>query len=151
MAKAFAAAIFAGLARRCRRPIAGRASTNRWEPSGSAAGRANRKVANPVSSTPARTYGFFQSGNMTEPYVRLILQRLQDSAEIYFHPTEGPRLDELGPNPGDLETLLSPAIRDAIEKKGLLPGTLSHSSSESQTNHSSFIPGHRRWLPAAVK
>jgi hopanoid biosynthesis associated protein HpnK len=149
MAKVFSAAIFAGLAHRCRRRTGGGAFINMREPSGSAAGRANCKVANPVPIT--RTYGFFQSGNMTEPYVQLVLKCSQGSAEIYFHPTEGPRLDELGPNPGDLETLLSPAVRSAIEAKGLLPTTPADSASEAQSDVSSFVPGEHRWLPAAIK
>lgn len=69
---------------------------------------------------PKRTYGFLQSGGMTEPYVLLAIQQMPDSAEIYFHPTDGPRLDALGPNPGDLATLVNPAVRRAIEARGLL-------------------------------
>jgi hopanoid biosynthesis associated protein HpnK len=92
-AKLLSASVFAGLARRCRDcPLPG----------------------------PSRTYGFFQSGNMTPAYVLLALQQMRESAEIYFHPTEGPRLDELGPNPGDLEALLDDDVRAAIEARGLL-------------------------------
>jgi hopanoid biosynthesis associated protein HpnK len=73
-----------------------------------------------VVAQPMRTYGFFQSGHMTEPYALLIIRQLQVSAEIYFHPTEGPRLDDLGPNPDDLRTLLSPKVRAAINARDLL-------------------------------
>ncbi|HEY2588464.1 MAG TPA: hopanoid biosynthesis-associated protein HpnK [Tepidisphaeraceae bacterium] len=69
---------------------------------------------------PKRTYGFLQSGQMTEPYVLLAIAQMPDSTEIYFHPTDGPRLDELGPNPGDLATLVDPAVRQAIEARALL-------------------------------
>lgn len=151
MAKAFSAAIFAGLARRARRRSLHMAPAIQQEPSGSAAGRANREVANAVHGTSARTYGFFQSGNMTEPYVLLALQQLQGSAEIYFHPTDGPRLDELGPNPGDLQTLLSPAVRSAIEARGLLPSTSTDLSKEPHSRPASFVPDQHRWLPAAIR
>jgi hypothetical protein len=66
-------------------------------------------------SYSTRTYGFLQSGDMTEKYVLAALKQSDiDSSEIYFHPTEGKRLDNLGPNPGDLETLLSDNVRAAF-------------------------------------
>jgi chitin disaccharide deacetylase len=77
---------------------------------------------------PKRTYGFLQSGQMTELYVLLAIPQMPDFAEIYFHPTDGPRLDELGPNPGDLSTLLNPAVRQAFEARALL---LSSSAGEA--------------------
>jgi chitin disaccharide deacetylase len=70
--------------------------------------------------SPSRTYGFLQSGRMSEQYVLSAIQQMPGSTEIYFHPTDGPRLDDLGPNPGDLSTLLSPAVREAIEARALL-------------------------------
>ena len=89
-AKWASAAIFAGLAFRCRHcPIPG----------------------------PRRTYGFYQSGNMTKSYVLLALQEMNESAEMYFHPTTGQRLNALGPNPGDLETLLDAAVRAAVSHR----------------------------------
>lgn len=143
MTKAISASIFAGLAYRCR---------HRCVASDSATGGAKRDdVANLFPSTTARTYGFFQSGNMTEAYVQLVLQQLQDSAEIYFHPTEGPRLDELGPNPGDFQTLLSQEIQEAIKAKGLLPRSPDHSTKGTESSPASFIPAQRRWLPAVLK
>lgn len=45
--------------------------------------------------------------------------RTRPSAEIYFHPTTGPRTDALGPNPEELATLLSPAVRRAVEENSL--------------------------------
>jgi hopanoid biosynthesis associated protein HpnK len=66
-------------------------------------------------SYSTRTYGFLQSGAMAEKYVLAALQQSDiDSSEIYFHPTESRRLDNLGPNPGDLETLLSDNVRAAL-------------------------------------
>lgn len=78
-----------------------------------------RRAAARGATGPARTYGFHQSGRMTEQYVLLAIPQMPESAEIYFHPTDGPRFDELGPNSGDLQTLLSPAVRRAIEARAL--------------------------------
>lgn len=63
-----------------------------------------------------RTYGFFQSGNMNEAYVLRVLEQINSGAEIYFHPTEGARLDKLGPNLTDLETLLSPRVGEKLKE-----------------------------------
>jgi len=73
-------------------------------------------------------YGLMQSGRMTEDYVLALLEHLHRkftcagddvSAEIYFHPTTGPRTDALGPNPAELQTLLSPKVRALIEQYGM--------------------------------
>jgi hopanoid biosynthesis associated protein HpnK len=65
-----------------------------------------------------RTYGLIESGAMREAYVLDVLERIvEPSAEIYFHPTTGPRLDPLGPNPEELETLLSPCVRDVLRRR----------------------------------
>lgn len=101
--KVIATAIFAMLARRCRR--AGAVSLQ-W------------------------TYGFLQSGAMSEAYVLIVLRQLSASAELYFHPTDGPRLDKLGPNPEDLATLLSPVVRRQAEAWQLLRAKM-HDLSES--------------------
>jgi hypothetical protein len=53
---------------------------------------------------------------MTEPYMLEALGRMGESAEIYYHPTEGDRLDPLGANPVDLATLLNPRVREAVER-----------------------------------
>ena len=50
----------------------------------------------------------------------VLRQMREPTAEIYFHPTLGERLDPLGPNPGDLATLLSPGVRALIRARGLL-------------------------------
>ncbi len=58
---------------------------------------------------------------MRENYVLDVLRRLRGpTAEVYFHPTVGERLDPLGPNRGDLETLLSPRVRAMIAARGLM-------------------------------
>lgn len=78
-----------------------------------------------------RAYGLMQSGRMTEDYVLALLEHLQKkfskagdrfTTEIYFHPTTGPRTDALGPNPGELQTLLSPQVRARIEQYGMRLG-----------------------------
>ncbi|HEY5314185.1 MAG TPA: hopanoid biosynthesis-associated protein HpnK [Pirellulales bacterium] len=77
--------------------------------------RAARRLKRLGIATTERTYGLFQSGNMAEPYVTQLLHDVHgQSAEIYFHPTTGTRLDALGPNPGDLATLLSPRVRQLV-------------------------------------
>lgn len=92
--KIVSAAVFSLLARRCRR----------------------RCAATSLAVTD-RTYGLFQSGAMDESYVlEAIRASTESTTEMYFHPTCGARLDALGPNPGDLATLLSPALRGAITK-----------------------------------
>ena len=67
-----------------------------------------------------RVYGIFQSGQMTEDYVVKVLSALRvPTAELYFHPSLTVTNEALGPNPGDLATLLSPAVRRAIAARGL--------------------------------
>jgi hopanoid biosynthesis associated protein HpnK len=67
-----------------------------------------------------RVYGLMQTGQMQEAYVVNLLRCLEvPTAELYFHPTIGPESEFLGPNPGDLATLLSPAVRQVIQERGL--------------------------------
>jgi len=67
-----------------------------------------------------RVFGLLQSGAMEEPYVIRVLQSLEARvAELYFHPTTAPEAVPLGPNPGDLATLRSPAVRRTIVERRL--------------------------------
>jgi hopanoid biosynthesis associated protein HpnK len=67
-----------------------------------------------------RVYGVMQSGQMHEAYVMEILHRLKGPAvELYFHPSLEKQSEALGPNPGDLATLLSRAVRRVIAERGL--------------------------------
>ncbi len=67
-----------------------------------------------------RVYGVMETGQMEETYVVKVLRELSaPTAELYFHPTIGPNSEALGPNAGDLATLLSPAVRQVIEERGL--------------------------------
>jgi len=68
-----------------------------------------------------RVYGLMQSGRMEEAYVLRVLKRAQTTpclVELYFHPTTASESEPLGANPGDLATLLSPAVRRAVEVGG---------------------------------
>lgn len=71
--------------------------------------------------TAARqVFGVMQSGQMSEDYVMEVLYSLQKpSAELYFHPSKAPQTEALGPNPGDLATLLSPTVRRVIAERNL--------------------------------
>jgi hopanoid biosynthesis associated protein HpnK len=70
--------------------------------------------------TASHVYGLLQSGNMQEAYVLHLLRRLKDpSAELYFHPSLACQEIHLGPNRGDLSTLVSPRVRRAIAERSL--------------------------------
>jgi hypothetical protein len=84
--------------------------------------RARRRMAQGEFVVPDRVCGLLQSGAMRDAYVASLLGALRvPCAEIYFHPTVGPRLDARGPNPGDLETLLSPMLRRLVLERGIRP------------------------------
>lgn len=73
-----------------------------------------------------RVYGLMQTGQMQEAYVVKLLRRLQvPTAELYFHPSTVREGEALGPNPGDLATLLSPTICHVIRERGLRLATYS--------------------------
>jgi hypothetical protein len=61
-----------------------------------------------------------QSGQMQEAYVVKLLRSLNvPTAELYFHPTTALESETLGRNPGDRVTLLSQAVRQVIQERGL--------------------------------
>jgi len=67
-----------------------------------------------------RVYGLMQSGQMRAEYVAGALRGLEvPTAELYFHPSIEPCGERLGPNPDDLATLLHPAVKEAIQERGL--------------------------------
>jgi len=67
-----------------------------------------------------RVYGLMQTGRMQESYVVRLLHRLDvPTAEIYFHPATVFQGEPMGSNPGDLATLLSPAVEQAIQARGI--------------------------------
>ncbi len=70
--------------------------------------------------TTERVYGLFHSGRMEEGYVIRLLERMRaSSAEFYLHPSTQPPQKPFGPNPGDLETLLSPRLREVLQRRGV--------------------------------
>lgn len=75
-------------------------------------------------AAPRRVYGVLQSGHMDTAYVVQVLRGVRETpVELYFHPSTAARSAALGPNPGDLETLLNPAVRQALAARGLRPAT----------------------------
>jgi hypothetical protein len=76
---------------------------------------------------------------------------MQEPAEMYFHPTVGQRLDGLGPNPGDLETLLDQEIRHAIEVHGLLAVSATDSVESLNRPPSTSLQGRSHREPVATK
>ena len=73
-----------------------------------------------------RVYGLMQTGAMTEAYVTKVLRESRaTTAELYFHPATEPSGEPMGPNPGDLATLLSAPVQEAVKRRGLEPATYS--------------------------
>jgi hopanoid biosynthesis associated protein HpnK len=67
-----------------------------------------------------RVYGVMQSGQMDDTYVRQVLRQLHSPlVELYFHPAIDKADEEWGPNPVDLATLLSPAVRQTVAQCAL--------------------------------
>jgi len=70
-------------------------------------------------SVPQQVHGLLQTGQMHKDYVVKVLRNLRKpTTELFFHPSTT-MLNPLGPNPGDLETLLSLDIRRVIEEQNL--------------------------------
>lgn len=84
----------------------------------------SRRIEAEPLVAPQRVHGLMQTGQMDEGYVLRTLDRLRaPSAELYFHPSIHLEGQEMGPNPGDLETLVSPAVRRTIEERGMTLAT----------------------------
>ncbi|MCL7454347.1 MAG: hopanoid biosynthesis-associated protein HpnK [Anaerolineae bacterium] len=82
--------------------------------------RCERKLRGRSLIVADRVYGLMQTGQMHEAYVLELIRQLQvPAAEIYFHPSTASRGGTLGPNPGDLRTLLSPAVRQALAERDI--------------------------------
>ena len=84
--------------------------------------RWGRKIvaASPLARTD-RVYGLFQTGRMTEDALLHLVKNIPPevrTAEIYCHPSERDLGEPGGPNPGDLATLLSPRVREALDAMG---------------------------------
>lgn len=73
-----------------------------------------------------RVYGLMQTGQMHQAYVANLLRHLKvPTAELYFHPSTVYEGEARGPNPDDLETLLSPTIHQVIQEQDLCLATYS--------------------------
>ncbi|RME49076.1 MAG: ChbG/HpnK family deacetylase [Chloroflexi bacterium] len=88
-----------------------------------------RRLRGSRAVTTDHVFGVFQSGHMSEAYVLRILDHLGEqvqSAELYFHPSTEWLGEPYGPNPQDLATLLSPAVRHKIQERGMHLTTYPH-------------------------
>jgi len=84
-------------------------------------------------ATTERVYGLFHSGRMEEEYVVRLLKGMRvSSAEFYLHPSTQPPQKAFGPNPGDLETLLSPRLREVVAERGITLCTYSTLAEEKE-------------------
>ena len=72
--------------------------------------------ADPLRMTPERDSDVAEACSQSAPPARGRAGRW--TAELYFHPTLAFEAEPLGPNRGDLATLLSPAVRKAVEAYG---------------------------------
>ena len=71
-----------------------------------------------------RVYGFLQTGKVTERYLLDLIPRIRHRAvEIYAHPTLSPISERLGASRSQLDALLSPRVREALEAAGFCLST----------------------------
>lgn len=62
--------------------------------------------------------GSLMSGAMRDDYIiNMLLRADAEKIELYFHPSTEPGSSALGPNPGDLQALLSPRLRHFITRR----------------------------------
>ena len=67
-----------------------------------------------------RVYGVLQSGNMREDYVVYLLQHINRPAiELYFHPALDGKQIKYGANRGDLNSLMSPHVKQALHEANI--------------------------------
>lgn len=98
-----------------------------------------RRLRNRRLLVADRVYGLMQTGCMEEAYVVRVLRQLRAPiAELYFHPDTAPGGEVLGPNPGDLATLLSPAVRQVIRQRSLCLTT--YPALKEAVNTPVFVP-----------
>jgi hopanoid biosynthesis associated protein HpnK len=78
-------------------------------------------LADPLRVTPSGRSGIVAGSS---PSVRPVRGAARPwCVEFYFHPTLAAESEPLGANPGDLATLLSPAVRHALEVHGWVPAS----------------------------
>jgi hopanoid biosynthesis associated protein HpnK len=77
-----------------------------------------------------QVYGLMQTGRVSERYLVRLAERLarrrdrgadwaSQVVEIFCHPSLRPESKGLGPNPADLAAVLSPAVADALARRGI--------------------------------
>ncbi len=77
----------------------------------------NRILKTSSLATTDLCIGSLMTGHMSEVYVIGMLKRIQTGKiEVYFHPCLEESGEPLGPNPGDLQTLLSPTLKEYVSK-----------------------------------
>ena len=104
---------------------------------------AQRRLCRSAVVYTDRVYGLLQSGAMHETYVVGLLRRIPAAvrtAELYLHPSTQTCDGPYGPNPGDLATLLSPRVRQAIDERGAQLTTYPALRGSSQRRMA--CPGH---------
>ena len=82
---------------------------------------AERRLRRSPLTVTDRAYGLLQLGRMHEPFVVGLLRGIDPAvrtAELYFHPCTQRVDSPFGPNPGDLQALLSPRVRRAVQERG---------------------------------
>lgn len=68
--------------------------------------------------------GAMMSGAMSVDYVINMLKNAKaHKVEIFFHPCASGQIDPQGPNPGDMQTLLDPRLKEYIVSSGFVPAT----------------------------
>jgi hopanoid biosynthesis associated protein HpnK len=109
-----------------------------------------------------RVYGLMQSGRLTERYLVRLVARLAGKAggggsqargirpsvfEVFCHPSQGGESRRLGPNPGDLAALLSPAAHAAVDASGMLLTTYPQAWQPSPHKRSADVTTGRQRQP----
>jgi chitin disaccharide deacetylase len=87
----------------------------------------SREAGRGDSSLEARRYGSWLTNPLSVTAGVMFRTRIPysewPSVELYFHPSLASEAEPLGPNPGDLAALLSPAVREAIRARGWVRAT----------------------------
>ncbi len=83
-------------------------------------GWARRRLRDYSLVAADRVYGLMDTGHMDERHLLSVLNSVRvPSAEIYLHPSLVREDGGSGPNPDDLAALLSPAVLQTVQARGL--------------------------------
>ena len=106
------------------------------------AANARRLLRHRPVPAAGRVYGLMQTGHVTEDYLLRLFERMAGAragtpaegrarprgraragaapvVEVFCHPSLRRESEGLGPNPGDLAAVLSPAVRDSVRRTGI--------------------------------